>query len=197
MVVDMPSWKVHKEVCEKLLGFYNQEIDQIIDSEVSHDASRYDIDALARVIEYVESKYGCFGLKQIIMHHYLDRLSDIVVREFILYFDLYPPEKAVFEFVNSVREMIDKDPANILNLIIYPYDHLRYIAGVLYSGKRKRRKRKEIEQRLENAQRKLSAHLEVKNLSHLILEIVGLIKTNLKFILLSIFLNDEKMVVSP
>lgn len=193
-----PSWKVHKEVCEKLLGFYNQEIDKIIDFEFSHDSSRYDAKELADVVNEVGSKYGSQGLKQLILHHYLDRLSDIIVREFTIYFDFYVSgyytlEKSILEFIKAVSEMIDKDPANILNLFIYPYDYLRYIAGILYSGKRKRRKRKEIERRLKEAYDKLLQYPELNSLQPLISEVIKLMKNNIKFILFSIFTNDERI----
>ncbi len=193
-----PSWKVHKEVCEKLLGFYNQEIDKIIDFEFSHDSSRYDVKELADVVNEVRNKYGSQGLKQFILHHYLDRLSDIIVREFIVYFDFYVSgyytlEKSVLEFIEAVSEMIDKDPANILNLLIHPYDYLRYVTGILYSGKRKRKKRKEVKQRLAEAYDKLLQYPELKSLSPLISEIINLMKNNVEFILLSIFYNDKRI----
>ncbi len=193
-----PSWKVHKEVCEKLLDFYNQEIDEIIDFRHSHDSSRYDVKELADVVSEVRTKYGTQGLKQLILHHYLDRLSDIIIREFVVYFSFYVSgyytlEKSVLEFIKAVSEMIDKDPANILNLLIHPYDYLRYVTGILYSGKRKRKKKKEIEQRLTEAYDNLLRYPELKSLSSSVYEIINLIKNNIKFILFSIFYNDERI----
>lgn len=173
----MPSWVIHRKVCEKLLGYYNQEIDRVIDSEISHDSSRYDIESLVKVVRYIKERYGIDGLKQFIMHHYLDRLSDIVVSA-----------KTSGALSPSI---IDSDPNNILNLLIYPYEYLEEIARRLYSGKSKRRKRSEVLGRLHRANQRLHQYPELKNLKPLILEVVKLIKDNIKFILDFIY-KDER-----
>ena len=75
----MPSWATHNEVCEKLLGFYEREIDEIVDFKLGHDSSRYDAGKLAEAVNIVEKKYSELGLKQLILHHYLDRIQDLIV----------------------------------------------------------------------------------------------------------------------
>jgi len=51
-----PAWKVHRIIGEKLLGYYNYEIDKIIDAELSHDASRYDVSKLAEAVRTIKNR---------------------------------------------------------------------------------------------------------------------------------------------
>ncbi len=180
----MPSWEIHKVVCEKLLGFYDLEIDKIIDFEISHDSSRYDIKLLAKITSYIEKKYGINGLKQFIMHHYLDRISDIVV-----HYEVSKRSYPVGKILSP--EMMDIDPNNILNVLIHPFEYLEQIAREMYPGKSKRKKRAEVIGRLYRAHQELPKYPELKRLQPLILEVRNLMKSNIEFILKLIH-KDER-----
>ena len=116
-----PSWEVHEIACKILIGFYNKNIDKIIDIDLSHDSSRYDIKELVRASKLIKDQYGLQGLKQLILHHYLDRLSDLAVSTLTMCFMLYSSgstsvEEAASKFVNMMSDIADRDPNNILNL---------------------------------------------------------------------------------
>ncbi len=194
----MPSWDVHRIVCEKLIGFYEQEIDKIVDTKSSHDSSRYDVKNLAEVVDSVYNEYGVEGLKQLILHHYLDRTSDILVRELLSHYELYISryytlEESYSNLVESISDSLDTDPDNILNLFIAPYYNLVQAASILHHGKRRRGKRKKIEQRLAKAYDELPQFPGLMSLSSIIVEIIYNMKINLKFIILSTFENDKKI----
>ncbi len=196
----MPSWDIHKIVCEELIGFYEQEIDKFIDYEFAHDASRYDIKQLNKVINIIYNKYGSNGLKQLIVHHYLDRLADILLSELIHYFEVYlienrTIEESIHELISSIKTRLDLDPANILNLFIQSLDRLMSVTGILYSGKGKRQKRLSLEERLKKAYNDLFNYPNLKHLlTGYIRDVISRVKTNLEFILYVIIVIDEERV---
>jgi len=77
----MPSWRVHRIIGEIVCNFYNHEIDKLIDLTGKHDAGRYDSVILNEDLEYVFKRWGTEGVCYYILHHVLDRLSDIIVSE--------------------------------------------------------------------------------------------------------------------
>lgn len=85
----LPSCKVHEIVGDRVCNYYNADIDKVVDEGTKHDASRRIVKRLAESVEYVSSRYGEKGLEHFILHHYLDRLSDISVMEALRSFELY------------------------------------------------------------------------------------------------------------
>ncbi len=175
----MPSWEIHERVCRKLIGFYDREIDKLVDSEGTHDASRYDIGVLVKHMQIIKDRFGDLGLKQLVLHHYLDRLADLCVSYKVSGF-YYTP----YEF--------DLDPKNVLNLLVYPYEYLDKILRTKFSGKDNRNRRHQAFSILYNAYKNLQNCPEVKNLIPIIKEIIKLIKENLNFVLMEIS-RDEKV----
>lgn len=138
-----PSWEAHEIACKILIGFYDKNIDKLIDIELSHDSSRYNIKELVRASKLIRDQYGLQGLKQLILHHYLDRLSDLAVSTLAMCFMSYSSgsasvEEAALKFINMVSDIADKDPNNILNLFVYDTSYLKYIAEIWYSGIKKK-----------------------------------------------------------
>ncbi len=77
----MPSWKVHRTIGKIVCNFYDHEIDKLIDLTEGHDAGRYDSQVVKEQFEYVYKRWGSEGVCYYVLHHILDRLSDIVVSE--------------------------------------------------------------------------------------------------------------------
>lgn len=184
-----PSWKVHEIVGRALLGFYDREIDEIVDSLQPHDSSRYEVSWLADAVGRVESKWGREGVKQLILHHYLDRVSDILVSE-VAQHDLYESAR---EVVEAVRRRVDEDPGNILDLLIKPLDSIRWSAWTMYSGRSRRAKRRIVKERIDRAYRELLENPGLKRLAPLVREVVALVKDNIELILCSILIYDERI----
>ncbi len=78
----MPSWKVHREIGEIVcLGFSDERIDEIIDFGGKHDSGRYDPSELRDQFLWALSNWGPLGGIYYLLHHVLDRLSEILVSE--------------------------------------------------------------------------------------------------------------------
>lgn len=140
----MPSWKVHRIVCRRFCNYYNPEIDSIVDEEDGHDISRYDVERLAKTVEYVRSKHGERGLCQLIVHHYLDRLVDLMIHELVEAYselDTIDPEVLALQIVDRIMEFLPKDPGNILSLMINDLTTLSLTANHIYRGRRRQKSR--------------------------------------------------------
>ncbi len=200
-----PSWKIHRMIGEKLLSYYNYEIDEIIDSELSHDVSRYDVSKLAEVVKTIKNRFGEDGLRYMILHHYLDRLCgyvDILISEIVSLFDIYSPHSMDYfndelaRFEQNILDRLNSDPANILNLIVEDYRVLLVSAEAYYSGKGKRVKKKEVIERLSKAYVDLNRYQELKELTKLaplIRDIRSKITREIRSIILSILYEDDKI----
>ena len=193
----MPSWKVHRLVCEKLLGFYEEEIDRIVDELLGHDSSRYDVEALAKAVALVRRRYGYKGVAQLVLHHYLDRLSDRMASEMatqieFLAHGIVSPEEAATRFLDRISWQVDRDPNNALNLLIHAPEELEPAISAMYIGRSKRRRRKEVTERLRANYKKLAQYAELTRLKPMIEEIAALAKRNLSFIIDTIIQHDER-----
>ena len=78
----MVSWSSHRVVGQVICGTYYTSIDELIDNALGHDSSRYDIEKLYKLYKTVKQRYGEQGLCYAVLHHYIDRLSDIIASEF-------------------------------------------------------------------------------------------------------------------
>lgn len=114
----MPSWKVHriigKIVC---VGFYDNEIDRLIDMIGEHDAGRYDPRVLHEHFKYVKERWGERGIVYYVLHHVLDRLSDILVSELSRLCEEYvlkgtPSEELYDELLKKSLERLRLDVKN-------------------------------------------------------------------------------------
>ncbi len=144
------------------MGFYEPKIDEIIDFKLGHDSSRYDADKLAEA-----------GLKQLILHHYLDRIQDLMISY-----------KA--EGVKNPKEF-EFDERNIFNLIAYPPDLLEKATYDIYSripsGKSRRSKRREARKKLKEIYEGLKEHQELMCLKPLVREVIQMVENNFEFIM--------------
>ena len=128
-----------------MLGFYEADVDRIVDEMLGHDSSRYDVEALTKAVTLVEGKYGCEGVAQLILHHYLDRLSDRIASEIAtqiesLAYGVVNTQGAVTNFLSRISWQIDGDPNNVLNMLIYTHEELTRMISAMYPGRSKRRK---------------------------------------------------------
>ncbi len=159
----MPSWKVHNIVGELLLGYWNPEIDEIIDSKLGHDSSRYDVDKLIEGIDYVYLKFGENGVKYFVLHHYLDRLVDILISEISIAYECYIGYKLDFTDIcvkirNNALNLLLSDPKNIFSLFLIDPQKLKMLLGIYYWGNSKRGQRRNFEKIIDIAHSKISKY---------------------------------------
>ena len=116
---------------ERICSYYSSEIDSLVDRDFGHDSSRYNIEVLERVVDIVVSRHGEGGLCYLVLHHYLDRLVDILVSTLSDYafMDVFGPE--AYEDVRSqVYNRLLHDPKNILSALISDDMNLQIRIGV-------------------------------------------------------------------
>ncbi len=116
----MPSWRCHKLVGEIIcLGYYDHEIDRLIDAGGRHDLARYDEGELIREAMMVLRRFGGNGLCYYILHHVLDRLQDILVSELAQNFVLFKDGRDVnyvYELMRrSVLKRIVRDDRTVIS----------------------------------------------------------------------------------
>jgi len=122
----MPSWKVHRTVGKVVCNFYDHEIDKLIDLTEGHDAGRYDSQVLKEQFEYVYEKWGPEGVCYYVLHHILDRLSDILVSELQQLCESYIFGKiSVKEAYNRLYENSFKRLSNDVKEFANTYDHIK------------------------------------------------------------------------
>ena len=144
----MVSWSSHRVIGQVICGTYYTSIDELIDNALGHDSSRYDIEKLYELYKTVKCRYGEQGLCYAVLHHYIDRLSDIIASEFsnmvqlVQYINSIDKNRVCELFIEDIRSRLLLDPKNIFNLI-YVGDPRRLLDALylFYSGKRKRRTR--------------------------------------------------------
>jgi hypothetical protein len=74
----MPSHGAHMAVGRLVCGYYSGEIDGIIDRHPAHDKARMSCDTLFSQARVVLGKHGEKGLCYYVLHHYLDKVENIV-----------------------------------------------------------------------------------------------------------------------
>jgi len=188
----MPSYKIHEELGNIILGFAIPDVDRLIDESKYHDASRYSVPIFANQVKTVFSTYGEKGLYYFILHHALDRLVDRIVEELSFRFDVYEgrcqPEKIVSDLLEVV-ETVDLDPSSILSTFVHKKEDLKWL---LPFGKRRRRKRKRLEERLDNAYSDINRYKWLKPLvTPIILEVFNKISQNKKIVLEYLLVHDD------
>jgi len=189
----MPSWKAHREIGELICNFYSNEIDKLIDKQELHDASRYDIKELEKIVKEVKEKYGEKGLHYLALHHYIDRLADILVKELTDGYESYVNGKDIKDIFLNMKEIslasLRVDPKNIFSLLIYDFETIKQKIGFLYP-KLKGKRRREIIERLKKAHEKLQTSNTLAELKPIALSVLKRIEQNFDYICLRI-LTDE------
>ncbi len=191
----MPSWKTHEIIGDLVLGYHNSEIDKIVDFTFGHDSSRYDAEKLIEAIDRILSNYGEIGLKYFILHHYLDRLVDILVSEISFAYESYilsqeKIDKLCTEIAENSLNRLFCDPKNILSLFVYDLETLKRVLSFIYHGKSRRRQRKHFEELLDEAYVKLQRYEKFEFVRSIVLEVLRGIKNSFNKILFLV-LTDE------
>ncbi len=171
----------------------------MIDSHGSHDSSRYDADALERAIVHVRSKFGGKGLCYFVLHHYLDRLVDILTSLISEYYESYAlgystselSFKEIYQRIKSeAYECLQLDPKNILTPLVYSLDDVLGALYWLYGGKGRRRQRKHFEEILERAHAKILSGSVLWGLRDVVIRVLSGIRVYLGCVL-CVVLGDE------
>jgi len=127
----LPTWVLHRLWGERICSYYSSKIDRLVDRDFGHDSSRYDVEVLKKAVDIAISKHGDRGLCYLILHHYLDRLVDILVSALSEYafMDVFGPK--VYEDVRSqVYNRLLHAPKNILSALISDNTDLQIRIGV-------------------------------------------------------------------
>jgi hypothetical protein len=74
----MPSHGAHMTVGRLVCGYYNSEIDETIDRHPAHDEARVNCGTLFSQAKAVLGEHGEKGLCYYVLHHYLDKVENIV-----------------------------------------------------------------------------------------------------------------------
>lgn len=200
----MPSGEVHRKIGFLLLNFYDPEVDKLIDCDPDHDATRYDLDKAIILIEQI-LKRDDNRVRYAMLHHYLDRLVDLLVSEILRYikiFRWYEGREEVLKFwkvdpcdiIHVIKKDLTRDPCNIFNLFITPEDEIVYCIYKRYDSRRrgelKRRFREQIEKlkKLRETRPELYTYIAEKTL-----EVVDKIKQNFLLIIKIILFEDEQV----
>ena len=199
------SWRVHRVLGKLLCSFHSNEIDRLIDcprgcrSLESHDSSRYDVDTLERLVILIKRKYGDEGLCYFVLHHYLDRLVDILASLISNYYESYAlgysASKMSFEEIyehirTEAFESLQIDPKNILTLLVYDLTSVLNALYWMYGGKRKRRQRRHFEEVLEKAYARISSNSNLQQLRNIVLEVLRNIRDNIDCVIYATLIDE-------
>ena len=192
----MGSWKVHKVIGETLLGYYNHEIDKIIDSTPRHDSSRYDIKELAKLVELVKNRFGTKDLYYMVLHHYIDRLVSLLISEICYLFDMYYSQdifrRELLKFKDKILKRLFLDPSNILNVFVQEYREILHHLLIDLAGRVDSRKKHKMIKRLDETYEALKDYPELKEeLGSIIDAVRSSIRRKLRFIIKVIISEEE------
>lgn len=193
----MVSWRAHRVLGELICSFHSNEIDRLIDSHKHHDSSRYNVDVLEEDVAYVKLKYGDKGLSYFVLHHYLDRLVDILTSLISEYYESYAlgfTKKNLKEIYQEIRseafERLQLDPKNILTLLVYDLDVVLSALHILYSGRRKRRERRRYKEILSKAYSRISTSGNLQYLRDIVIKVLDGIRDNFDYVLCVVLLDE-------
>ena len=108
------SWELHRIVGEAICGFSSKDIDRLIDAFPGHDASRYDANALVELYRKIKGRYGDKGVCYMVLHHFLDRLKDIIVSLVSKFETFENVQNVCTSFADTAFERLVRDDKNIL-----------------------------------------------------------------------------------
>ncbi|RLE55238.1 MAG: hypothetical protein DRJ40_08600 [Thermoprotei archaeon] len=195
----MSTWKLHRFIGEKLLGYSNPEIDKLVDCVTLHDVTRYNIEALVKVVEgIVYPRYGEIGLKYFTLHHFLDRIIEIEVKKYKDYlilsyyashisnlpfsFTTYTPpiysrpEYSACGLVEDIMLRIGRDPCNVLTLFVARPEEIKHIIYLDYRGRVRKMKLTRLKEAIEKLKQLGCSHGDtVVLLRRIIREVLSLV----------------------
>ncbi len=194
----MPSWETHRRIGEALLGYSYSEVDEHVDKHLGHDSTRYDPNELVILVEKIFKRDGN-KVRYAILHHYLDRLVDLVSSVVADLVESCRLDRCtdICDRLFEVREMISLDPCNIFNLFITDPRRIELFVEFRYIGRRYRKRRKTLIERIREQEGKL-AKLAISrpNLYYFIKSnvyfVIGKLEDNLKWILGALMFEDEQ-----
>jgi len=191
MGVKVVSWRLHSLLGDAICSFHSSEVDKLIDSMGSHDASRYSVAELREAIRIIKSRYGDKGLCYFVLHHYLDRFVDLLVSVLSEYYESYAFGRIelghVYEEVrNSVYARLSIDPKNVLSLLVNDLEKVLMALYLLYG----RDSRKRFENTLRNAYRDIQRHRELQELRSTVELVLGALSSPIDCIIYAV-LRDE------
>jgi len=133
------SWRTHALVGDVLFSFHDNRIDRLIDNSLAHDLSRIDIGKLVEVVNKIKSLYPNDerALYYFILHHYLDRLVDMLASEFAFYYDSQQPIEEIYaQLRGTLLDRLYHDPKNVISLAIHDLDTLYGYLAVYHPNRR-------------------------------------------------------------
>ena len=203
--VFLPSWYTHRVIGGRVCGYYNSDIDGIVDGVGGggHDVSRYDVGGFAEAVEYVRASFGEGGLCYFILHHYLDRLLDILVMSLVRVFESYKSNpttsrEAALQVKGMVGELLAKDPSNVLSLIVCDLGTLLKTLKSTYSEYsrwQRERKRAKRERLLRAFNELTTGYKWLLELKPVILKVLEQVRESLDCILHTVYAYDWGRVV--
>jgi len=196
-VFGIVSWNLHKVWGNVICSFYSEDIDRLVDSTGAHDASRYSIENLEEAVDYVKSRYEEKGLCYFVLHHYLDRLVDILTSTLSDYYELYvygfrSLEDAYRDVQDEALNTLMCDPKNVLTLTIYDLNQVLHALEFTYFGSRRRRSRKQAEERLKKANENIKKNPRLIALGNIVYRVLIAIQGLFPCVLFTT-LNDESL----
>jgi len=127
----LPTWALHRLWGERICSYYSSGIDSLVDRVFGHDSSRYDVETLEKEVDIVASKHGDKGLCYLSLHHYLDRLVDLLVSTLSDYTFMGAPRPRAYEDIRyEVYGRLLHDPKNLLSALVSGDAGLQIRVGV-------------------------------------------------------------------
>jgi len=115
----LPNWALHRLWGERICSYYSGGIDSLVDKDFGHDSSRYDVETLEKAVDIVASKHGYRGLCYLALHHYLDRLVDLLVSTLSDYTFIGAPRPEAYRDIRyEVYDRLLHDPKNLLSALV-------------------------------------------------------------------------------
>ena len=185
---------MHRLLGNSICSFYSTEIDSLIDQASRHDSSRYDVSELERIIRVIRSRYGNKGVCYFILHHYLDRLVDILVSILSRYYESYALENAeLSEVYRKLREEVYvrlyHDPKNILSLLVSDLQKLLSTLYLVYTS-RNRSQNRYFEELLRKAYKEISKSKELQEIKDTVKFVLDTLYEALDCVLYSVLLDE-------
>ena len=191
MGVKVVSWRLHSLLGDAVCSFHCSDVDRLIDSMGSHDASRYSVANLREAVKLIKSRYGDKGLCYFVLHHYLDRFVDILVSVLSKFYERYAfggieLDQVYREVRNEVGIRLSIDPKNILSLLVNDLEKVRMALHLLYG----RNSRKRFDSILQNAYQEIQRCRELQELRNTVEFVLGAIESSIDCIIYAV-LRDE------
>jgi len=176
---------------QMVCSFYSSEIDRAIDSANLHDVSRYVVEELEKILFKVESRFGEKGVCYLILHHYLDRLTDVIVKTLSTKYEFFATghkslDDTYRSFYIDSEVLLFFDPKNILSLIRFDINKIKSVLYLRYS----RSSRKNYEKRLEEIYNRIRNSPRLLQLREPISRVLNKLHSLYPCLLLTVLLDE-------